>query len=425
MTSQFCIPNSDTTKDALFVLLLSCEATGGSAAPHYYRRPSTFDPIATGPTVPVFTVRRLWKSFFSSSCYSQQQQAMQSKINSFFIPSSSSSSSTSRSQALDSPLPPLLDNLSDEEDFTREPEIPIIYTRRAPNTDRANDDVFKENDPNKQLVATNSKKVLNKKRKYAQFHLDLGQSDFLLHTCKTCGFKFAPGDEEDTRVHKEFHKSYTHGIHFKGWRNERVIDTHSLEHGRVILVLNDDPPAHIKKVEEVIKMMEMELGDGWIFHKNCKVYLYISSQRVAGCLVAEPINNAYPLVSNSDQNTTLKEVKKSTPTTLQFGSISFQREIIKKDKNQRNSNDNTLFGAIICEKDSIPAVCGIRAIWVTPSNRRKHIATHLLEATRKSFSLDVILEHSDLAFSQPTNVGKLLASSYTNTKSFLVYTTNS
>ncbi|KAL4572219.1 hypothetical protein LXL04_018989 [Taraxacum kok-saghyz] len=52
----------------------------------------------------------------------------------------------SRSQALDPPLPPL-DNLSDEEDFTREPEIPIVYTRRAPNTDRANHDIFKGNNP--------------------------------------------------------------------------------------------------------------------------------------------------------------------------------------------------------------------------------------------------------------------------------------
>ncbi|MFS7994981.1 hypothetical protein Hanom_Chr12g01112521 [Helianthus anomalus] len=25
-------------------------------------------------------------------------------------------------------------------------------------------------------------------------------------------------------------------------------------------------------VEEVIKMMEMELGDGWIFHKDCKAH---------------------------------------------------------------------------------------------------------------------------------------------------------
>ncbi|KAI3738495.1 hypothetical protein L2E82_28529 [Cichorium intybus] len=353
---------------------------------------------------------------------------MQSKINSFFRPCSSSAS---RSQALDPPLS-ILENFSDEEDFTREPEIPIIYTRRAPNTDRKDDGLLKENNPNKldsgeQLVATNSRKVLNKKRKYAQFHLDLGQSDFLLHTCKTCGFKFAPGDEEDTRVHKDFHKDYTHGIKLKGWRNERVIDTNSLEHGRVILVFNDDPPAHIKKVQEVIKMMEMELGDGWIFHKHCKVYLYISSQKVAGCLVAEPINKAYRLVSNSDQKhdvtTTLKAVKKSTPTTLQFGSISFQREIVKKE-NKKESN-NTLLGAIICEKDEVPAICGIRAIWVSPSNRRKHIATHLLNATRKSFCSDMILEHCQLAFSQPTNVGKLLASSYTNTKSFLVYTTNS
>ncbi|KAL4560623.1 hypothetical protein LXL04_032776 [Taraxacum kok-saghyz] len=347
---------------------------------------------------------------------------MQAKINSFF---KSCSSSTTQTETLDSPHSHL-ENLSDEEDFTKEPEIPVIYTRRVSNNCKGKDS--KELHSGEQLMISKSKNVLNKKRKYAQFHLDLGQSDFLLHTCKTCKFKFAPGDEGDERVHKEFHKNYSHGIGFKGWRNERVISMHSLEHGRVILVLNDDPPPHINKVQEVIKMMEMDLGDGWIFHKHCKVYLYISSQRVAGCLVAEPINKAYRLVSNSDQNddvtTTLTEVKKSTPTTLQFGSISFQREIIKKVKNKKDSND-TLLGSIICEKDDVAALCGVRAIWVTPSNRRKHIATHLLNATRKSFISDVILEHSELAFSQPTNVGKLLASTYTNTKSFLVYTTNS
>ena len=57
--------------------------------------------------------------------------------------------------------------------------------------------------------------VLNKKRSYAQFHLELGQSDFLLHTCATCGFKYAAGDEGDETVHKTFHKNYTHGIQFK------------------------------------------------------------------------------------------------------------------------------------------------------------------------------------------------------------------
>ena len=60
-----------------------------------------------------------------------------------------------------------------------------------------------------------SEKVLNKKRSYAQFHLELGQSDFLLHTCTTCGFKYAAGDEGDVTFHKPFHKNYTHGIQFK------------------------------------------------------------------------------------------------------------------------------------------------------------------------------------------------------------------
>ncbi|KAH0983220.1 hypothetical protein GBA52_010397 [Prunus armeniaca] len=33
-------------------------------------------------------------------------------------------------------------------------------------------------------------------------------------------------------------------------------------------------------------MMESELGSGWILHKLCKVYLFILSQRIVGCLVA-------------------------------------------------------------------------------------------------------------------------------------------
>ena len=73
----------------------------------------------------------------------------------------------------------------------------------------------KKLDREEPLVVVKSEKVLNKKRKYAQYHLDLGQSDFLLRTCKTCGFKFAPGDEGDEKAHKEFHKNYTHGIGFK------------------------------------------------------------------------------------------------------------------------------------------------------------------------------------------------------------------
>ena len=57
--------------------------------------------------------------------------------------------------------------------------------------------------------------VKNKKRSYAQFYLEFGQSDFNLHTCSTCGVKYTAGDEEDEKAHKAFHKDYTRGIQFK------------------------------------------------------------------------------------------------------------------------------------------------------------------------------------------------------------------
>lgn len=74
----------------------------------------------------------------------------------------------------------------------------MVYSKRM---------IIKKIDYGNQLVAANSKNVLNKKRKYAQFHLDLGQSDFMLRDCKTCGLKFVPGDE--LKKTRSFTKSFT------------------------------------------------------------------------------------------------------------------------------------------------------------------------------------------------------------------------
>ncbi|KAJ6316494.1 hypothetical protein OIU78_019724 [Salix suchowensis] len=230
-------------------------------------------------------------------------------------------------------------------------------------------------------------KVLNKKRSYAQFHLDLGQSDFNLRACSTCGAKYAPGDEGDEKEHKIFHKNYTHGIQFKVFRSERVVHMPCSEAGRIVLVLDSDPPALRNKLQEVIKMMEIELGDGWIFHKLCKVYLFVSSQRVAGCLVAEPIKEAFKVLTGSVDETSKCAAKKNSrpiSTTLQFGEVILQREAMKKVTAVDSFNviNGTHNGAVVCEEEAVPALCGIRAIWVTPSNRRKRIASQLLDAVR-------------------------------------------
>jgi N-acetyltransferase len=58
-------------------------------------------------------------------------------------------------------------------------------------------------------------KVLRNKRNYGQFHLDLGQPDFLLHMCAVCGMMYARGNDEDEKVHRAYHKCYSEGVPFK------------------------------------------------------------------------------------------------------------------------------------------------------------------------------------------------------------------
>ncbi|XP_019231461.1 PREDICTED: protein CHROMOSOME TRANSMISSION FIDELITY 7-like isoform X3 [Nicotiana attenuata] len=314
---------------------------------------------------------------------------MQSKISSFFKPSSSTADP---SQCC-----------GDMFDYGRlQPEIVVTYQRRAQNSfgeinGASTDEASKEIDLKKfapDLGVAKSGKVLNKKRKYAQFYLELGQSDFLLHTCTVCGFKYARGDEGDEKFHKTLHKNYTHGIPFK--------------------------------VQEVVKMMEMELGDGWIYHQLCKVYLFISSQRISGCLVTEPIKKAYKILSRSESSrckvSPEKEARR-TSTTLQFGGVSFQREIVRINQSTK-SHEESDSGVVLCEKEAVSALCGIRAIWVSASNRRKHIASYLLDAARGTFCKDLVLKRSELAYSQPTSVGRAFISSYTSSDSFFVYTTS-
>ncbi|GKV29770.1 hypothetical protein SLEP1_g38668 [Rubroshorea leprosula] len=367
---------------------------------------------------------------------------MQSKINSFFKSSSSSSSSSTKSSV----TPPVVDD--DEMAIWVKADHVFVntYSRRVRKTDgvligEKGNEGSKEsiNDITKKLVSANEVnasgraeshlpgKVLNKKRSYAQFYLELGQSDFLLHTCSTCGFKYASGEEVDEKNHNIYHKNYTHGIQFKGWHNERVVHAPNGEGGRVILVLDSDSVAQRNKVQEVVNVMEIELGEGWIFHKFCKVYFFVSSHRIAGCLVAEPIKEAFKVVSCSvsERHHGVEAKKRSNSTTIQFGNIILQREVVKRaPANCSELTDAKNCGAIVCEEDAVPAVCGVRAIWVTPSNRRKGIATHLLDAMRKSFSMGLALDRTQLAFSQPSSAGRALASNYTGTGSFLVYKTS-
>ncbi|XP_022151359.1 protein CHROMOSOME TRANSMISSION FIDELITY 7 isoform X2 [Momordica charantia] len=357
---------------------------------------------------------------------------MQSKISVFFKPSSS----ISAHRSTESPLNSAADDDGALKIWEKaEHQYVNTYKRRTSSSHSPEyvipapkNPILDDSSVNLEVASSTKTVVKNKKRSYAQYHLLFGQSDFLLHFCPTCGIKYARGDEGDEKSHKTFHKNYTCGIQFKGWSHERVINVTSDEGGRILLVLDSDPSAHRNKVEAVVKMMEKDLGSGWILHKDCQVYLFVSSQRIVGCLVVEPITKAFKVVScfldEKPDESKMKDSRQSS-TTLQFGDITFQREaILKKPTKNPEALDKNLNGAILCEEEAVPAVCGVRAIWVTPANRRKHIASQLLDAARKSFCKGVALECSQLAFSQPTSCGMALASRYVGSRFILVYKSN-
>ncbi|KAG2239912.1 hypothetical protein Bca52824_091271 [Brassica carinata] len=269
---------------------------------------------------------------------------MQAKINSFFKPSSSPSPSPIADV---SATPPEADDGLAVWEKNRN-VIVNTYERRSATVNRS--EVLKE--------------CIGKPlRKGSSFGRKISARSGVIHKC---GATYAPGDELDEKSHQSFHKDYMYGIPFKGWQNERVFASPSFNKNRIVMVLLEtDSPAHRNKVQEVMKMMEVELGEGWILHKRCKVYLYVSSQRISGCLVTEPIKEAFKIKAPLEDGVWKHCVAKTS---------------IKRCRESAGKLDN---GAIVCEEEGKPAVCGIRAIWVSPSNRRNGLATRLLDTEGK------------------------------------------
>lgn len=119
------------------------------------------------------------------------------------------------------------------------------------------------------------------------------------------------------------------------------------------------------------------------------MYLYVSQRRIVGCLVAEPISEAYRVLRKSEasrslDNSAIAKKSRLQLSVLQFGSISLRREAKENSSPQVKMEALTedFMGAIILEREAVPASCGIRAIWVAPAIRRKHIATRLLATAR-------------------------------------------
>ncbi|KAM4529867.1 N-acetyltransferase ESCO2 isoform 2-T2 [Fundulus diaphanus] len=227
-----------------------------------------------------------------------------------------------------------------------------------------------------------------------QLIIDAGQKQFGATTCSSCGMVYSADNPEDNFQHTQFHQRFLDSIKYVGWKKERVVA--EFWDGKIILVLPDDPKYAVKKAEEVRRIADNELGFQQVTLSRpaqSKTFLFINTDRlVVGCLVAEPIRQAYRVLEQPDHN----------------------KDMTKDDFMERHR-------AWCCSTVPEPALCGISRIWVFSLARRQGIATRMLDTVRSTFVYGSYLTKEEIAFSDPTPDGKMFATKYCNTPTFLIY----
>ncbi|XP_031584656.1 N-acetyltransferase ESCO2 isoform X1 [Oreochromis aureus] len=244
--------------------------------------------------------------------------------------------------------------------------------------------------------AAKERSIRRKKEKQDddQLIIDAGQKQFGAMTCSSCGMVYSADNPEDNFQHTQFHQRFLDSIKFVGWKKERVVA--EFWDGKILLVMPDDPKYAIKKAEDVRRVADNELGFQQVALSRptqAKTYLFINTERlVVGCLVAEPIRQAYRVLEQPDRH----------------------KDMTKDDFMERHR-------AWCCSTVPEQALCGISRIWVFSLARRQGIATRMLDTVRSTFMYGSPLTKEEIAFSDPTPDGKLFATKYCNTPTFLVY----
>ncbi|XP_004707680.1 N-acetyltransferase ESCO2 [Echinops telfairi] len=246
----------------------------------------------------------------------------------------------------------------------------------------------------KQTTTPKNAKDTNREIK-DQFIIDAGQKHFGTTMCRSCGMIYTASNPEDELQHGQYHQRFLEGINYTGWKKERVVA--QFWDGKIVLVLPHDPKYAIRKVEDVQELVDNELGFHQVITKcpnKTKTFLFISDEKkVVGCLIAEPIKQAF--------------------------------RVLSEPSDPESSTSKECHRAWQCSDIPQPAVCGISRIWVFRLKRRKRIARRLVDTLRNCFTFGCFLRTDEIAFSDPTPDGKLFATKYCNTPNFLVYNFNS
>lgn len=124
----------------------------------------------------------------------------------------------------------------------------------------------------------------------SQLIIDAGQKRFGAVTCPDCGMIYSAGDADDEALHRRHHEACCGMVKFPGWKSERKVGATS--DGRVVLVRPTDREHKLRKVAEIRKRVERDLGEADAQENaHDQIHLiYVVQKEVVGYLAARKIS---------------------------------------------------------------------------------------------------------------------------------------
>lgn len=184
-------------------------------------------------------------------------------------------------------------------------------------------------------------------------------------SCSICGMVYKKGLKDDESSHKRFHDRYLNGIYAPRVSKKEMI----IESGYSIISVSEKSSEKlIELVYKSIQRAECDLGTAPPLPQKWKCYMaYCSSSIIGFCIIENNVN-----------------------------------AFIEKEPSRK----------VLCP-------IGILRFWVSPKNRRKGVATVMVDAARHNEEKEI--PKCMVAFSEPTDQGMLFAKNYCGTDPFIYY----
>ena len=283
-----------------------------------------------------------------------------------------------------------------DDDSNQEP--PITPSKPIDESQKTMDEFITKTPVSKRTRSFQDSGTPTKREKKAtqqqQLFLDMGQEGLGSITCPTCGMVFTRGTE-DEKIHREFHKQHERPAPPPKskvlLKYGETIASFEPDGGKIVVARQSDISSGCKSFKDSISAIVNRVNNDLSFHveggsllgtDSAAAFVYLDEEnRAVGCVIAERISTAHPVVPKKDPDDS--EIK--------------------------------------CSKENAKAVVGVSRVWVHPEFRRRGIAGKILDAVRDNFLYGYRVPVSEVAFSQPTNDGYKLFLSYTKSDKFLVY----